>query len=336
MDIYTDYVSTIRTAMKADPYTRGINEINRLGERSLEKGFSFEELNARIPKDRLQPGLKLFSEELGLIPNFDQRPGQHPDFAYLKHTNEVENHYIVSMFVDIKGSTNLFRRYTPETVLVITNTLQRAAIHTCLIFGGFVHRLQGDGLFVYFGGRNVSVQEAVKRALQFSSVFTYFVKNDIKALFEQQGIEAIFTRIGIDLGYDEHVVWALAGIGEISEVTTCSLHTSLASKMQSHAPSNGIVAGHHVFQESPEIAEMFAPVSRRTNDEKHRYIYQIPERKFNYTQYDFEWLVFLKRQSFIATDFSGNLHLKGKRAQSQPKVLANLAPVASQSKPYFG
>lgn len=335
MEIYTDYIATIRSAMKADPSASAINESYRPGEHRSTKSFSYEELNSRIPKGKLQPGLELFSQELGLAPNFDQRPGLHPDFAYLKHTNSVENHYIVSMFVDIKGSTNLFRRYTPETVLVITNTIQRAAIHTCLIFGGFVHRLQGDGLFVYFGGRKVSVQEAVKRALQFSSVFTYFVKNDIRTLFEQQGIETIFTRIGIDLGYDEHVVWALAGIGEISEVTTCSLHTSLASKMQSHAPSNGIVVGHHILQESPEVADLFSPVSRRTSDEKHRYIYQIPERKFNYTQYDFEWLKFLKRQSFIATDFSGNLHLKRTGARSQPKVLSNLAPVASISKPYF-
>lgn len=336
MEIYSDYLSTIKAAMNADPFQRGINEASQWGERSLQKGFSYEELNARIPKDRLQPGLKLFSQQLGLVPNFDQKPGLHPDFAYLKHTGEVENHYIVSMFVDIKGSTHLFRRYSPETVLVITNTIQRAAIHTCLIFGGFVHRLQGDGLFVYFGGRNISVREAVRRALQFASVFTYFVKHDIRSLFEQQGIEAIFTRIGIDLGYDEDVFWALAGVGEISEVTTCSLHTSLASKMQGHAASNGIVVGHHVAQESAEIAELFSPVSARTGEQRHRYIYQIPERKFNYTQYDFEWLAFLKRQSFIATDLLGNLHLKGSGAQSAPRVLANLAPVAAISKPYFG
>jgi adenylate cyclase len=123
--------------------------------------------------------------------------------------------------------------HAPETVWVITNTIQRAAIHTCLIFGGYVHRLQGDGLFVYFGGKNIGAELAVERSLQFASVFTYFVQEDLKKIFTEQGIEKIFTRIGVDLGYDRDVIWRMAGIGEISEVTTCSLHTSLASKMQS-------------------------------------------------------------------------------------------------------
>ena len=330
MRIYNDYLSTIEAAIKADPNTINLSE--SYNERTFSKGLTYEELNRRIPKNQLQPGLKILSAELGLQPNFNQHPGQHPDFAHLKLTNGVENHYIVSMFVDIKGSTNLFKRYTPETVLVITNTIQRAAIHTCLIFGGYVHRLQGDGLFVYFGGKNTPIHTAVNRSLQFASVFSYFVKTDIRDLFQQQDIDPIFTRIGIDLGYDDEVVWALAGIGDISEVTTCSLHTSLASKMQSHAPSNGIVVGDHIVQETAYDNDLFTPVSVRTTNPNHRYIYQIPERKFNYTQHDFNWLKFLKQQDFVTTDLAGNVQIKNPPIGGQS---SNLAPIASISKPYF-
>lgn len=333
MEIYNDYLSTIADAIKQDPKNSLIHKNFGRRDETILKGMTYEAFNTRIPRNQLQPGLQKLAREMGLTPDFQQKLGLHPDFAYLKTNNGIEKHYIVSMFVDIKGSTNLFKKYTPETVLVITNTLQRAAIHTCLILGGYVHRLQGDGLFVYFGGKSLPIPFAVDRALVFASMFTYFVKTDLRHLFDQQGIETIYTRIGIDLGYDDHVVWALAGIGEISEVTTCSLHTSLACKMQGKAHSNGIVVGDHIVSEASKIKEYFTPVCKRTDNENDRYIFQIPDQKFNYTQYDFNWLPFLKKQSFIVTDPIGNIHLKQKPA---PQVsTAGLGAIAATNKPYY-
>ncbi len=157
----------------------------------------------------------------------------------------------------------------------------------------------------------------------------------MKKLFLEQGIENIYTRIGIDLGYDRDVIWGMAGIGDISEVTTCSLHTSLASKMQSSALSNGIVVGDHIKNESSALAEFYTPVCHRTKNENDRYIFQIPDERFNYTQYDFNWLAFLKRQDFIATDLSGQLQLKHKATVMPNRNIANLAPIAAASKPFY-
>lgn len=336
MRIFDDYLTTLKAAMDADPKSGVANENWNNASGQIRKAFDVAALNAAIPEKRLLPSLNDFAREIGLEPNFEQKLGLHPDHSHLKHTDKIEKDYIVSMFVDIKGSTNLFKRYTPETVWIISNTIQRAAIHTCLIFGGYVHRLQGDGLFVYFGNRNITPELAVKRALQFAGIFTYFVKTDIKNLFNEKGIEDIYTRIGIDLGYDRDVVWGMAGIGEISEITTCSLHTSLASKMQASAVSNGIVVGDHVKNEVPLIAEFFTPVVHRTGKDSDRYIFQIPAEKFNYTQHDFNWLSFLKKQDYIATDLRGELQLKQRSAPIFNKNIANLAPIAATSKPYYG
>jgi adenylate cyclase len=172
MKIYSDYLDTIKSAIETDQRTQGLFSNFR-----IEKGMQALELKRKFPEDRLFPSLEEFANELGLQPNFDQQLGLHPDFAHLKHTNNVEKHYIISGFIDIKGSTRLFAKYDPETVLVITSTIQQAAIHTCLIFGGYVHRLHGDGLFVYFGGKNKSIQTSVYSALQCASVFTYFQIN---------------------------------------------------------------------------------------------------------------------------------------------------------------
>jgi len=336
MTIYNDYLSDIKAAIRADrKAVTGIREgLSGFTGDHFAKAFNYQDFRKRTSEKRLLPSLQTFASQLRLTANFEQQLGLHPDFAHLKGSDETENHYIASMFVDIKGSTNLFKKYTPETVLVITNTLQRAAIHTCLIFGGYIHRLQGDGLFVYYGRKGLDISEALMNALQSASVFSYFVKHDLKKLFNEQGIDEIFTRIGIDLGFDADVIWAMAGIGEISEVTTCSLHTSLASKMQGHAESNGIVVGDNIVRQLPALKPYFSPVCQRTKNESDRYIFRIPEESFNYTQHDFNWLSFLKTRDFIVTDLTGNLTIKT-RQDSQTHFTDNIKPIAVQSKPYY-
>lgn len=75
--------------------------------------------------------------------------GPHPDFEYLAHDKYL-NHYAVSMFVDIKGSTFLSNKYSLLQIRQIKDTILTLAIEVCSFFGGHIHRLQGDGIFVYF------------------------------------------------------------------------------------------------------------------------------------------------------------------------------------------
>jgi len=334
MDIYNDYVSRIKAAMTSGETRK--HELNLEGianyNDEINKAFSYNTFRKITPEEKLLPSMQEFASSLNVNANLNQKLGEHPDFVHLKQTKGIEKHYIVSVFIDIKRSTYLFKKYPPETVLIITNTIQRAAIHTCLVFGGYIQRLHGDGLFVYFGRKGMRQDDAVKSALSAASTFTYFVKNDLKNLFNEQGIEAIFTRTGIDFGYDEDVVWALAGIGDISEITTYSLHTSLASKMQAYAESNGIVAGDHIKNHSDQ--RYFSPVCSRTLKEEDRYIFRIPDRNFNYTQYDFQWMNFLKSLEFIATDLNGILRVKNLSSLSKPSITSNLQPVAVQNRPY--
>lgn len=332
MNIYEDYLQPIRKAIAADGQTRTYSEFAG----NARNKINLRALNEAVPEKRLLPSLEQFAQTVGLKPDFSQRLGSHPDFAHLKHTEDTEEHYIVSMFVDVKRSTQLYGRYEPATVFIINNAIQRAAIHTALIFGGYVHRLQGDGMFAYFGGKNMPIKDAVSRSLQFASVYSYFVKHDLKNVFEQQGIEQIYTRIGVDLGYNEDVVWAMAGIGEISEVTTFSLHTNLAAKMQQYALPNGIVLGDHIKNEVPELTDFISPVCNRTEKGADRYIFEIPKKNFRYTQHDFDWPKFLKQQEYIATDLSGNIQLKRKQAPVVYSNSNNLAPIAEKSKPYYG
>lgn len=339
MDLYKSYVDNIRSAIGND-HKAGRTNLNFSGAISgVTNDFQKAELRTRLLNETRQSkplfSLQSIVDQLGLHPDFNQQLGLHPDFAHLKNTGNIEKHYIQSMFIDIKRSTNLFKRYEPETVLIITNTIQRAAIHTCIIFGGYVQRLHGDGMFVYFGGKNQDKKEAATRCLTAASMFSYFVKNDLKNLFTEQGIEAIFTRIGIDHGDDKDVVWAMAGMAEVSEVTTCSLHTSLAAKMQVHAENNGIVVGDNIKTLVP--SPFYATVARRTGQDKDRYIFTIPEDGFYYTQYDFDWMSHLKSLDYIVTNpMQGTISLKQRPAEQVFKSAAGLYPVAAKSQPYAG
>ena len=233
----------------------------------------------------------------------------HPDFVSIKGTDETAFHYIVSVFIDIAGSTNLFRSYDLEEIYTITNTIQSAALHTCVSVGGHIQRLQGDGVFAYFGGKGIPKKKAVEMAVTACSMITYFVANDLKKMFLGDEIENIKTRIGIDFGDDDTVLWANFGVKDISELTTLSLHTSLASKMQAYANLNGIVVGENIKKLLQIDESVFDLVRNSKGELIRRYIFEDADNNFRYTQYSFDWYKFLKSLPNIKADTEGNLYI---------------------------
>lgn len=145
-----------------------------------QKFFSLKDFELQKSALTISQDLIKISSEMGAVPFREQQVGNHPHFKHLKHTNNTENHYIISVFIDIKGSSSLFRNYDNETIFIITNTIQLAAISVCSLFGGFIQRLEGDGLFVYFGGKGIEQSLANIHCLTALSFFTYFVENDLK------------------------------------------------------------------------------------------------------------------------------------------------------------
>lgn len=335
MNIYSDYLDVIKDAVNADRngvFPKGLAGIGSLNESSKR---TFSQLNNKIPQKQLAPSLKKYSDVVGLnaAVNYNQQLGSHPDFEYLKNIDTTEEHYIVSCFIDIVGSTNMFKKFSKETVFLITNTLVKANIHTVLMYGGYVQRIQGDGLFVYFGGKNISKETAVKNAMLSLSTYSYFVQNDLKDYLNSFGVENISIRSGVDLGDADDVLWGLCGLDTISEVTTCSLHTSLASKMQSSANSCGIVAGDNIKSNLIGSEELFKAVSIRTGNENDRYIFRDIDAGFYYTQYDFDWKKFLSKQPTVLVDQLGNLSFN--IVQNNDLNANYLKPIAELSKPYF-
>jgi hypothetical protein len=250
--------------------------------------------------------------------------GCHPDFSHLIGTLESEEHWIISGFIDVKKSTHLFNRFTKETVAVITESIVKASMYAVLICDGYTHRIQGDGLMVYFGGKNQDKGDATYNALKAFSMISYFIKNDLKDHFESLGIKDIHTRGGLDLGHDNQVRWIYSGYdGGAGEVTTVSLHTNLAPKMQAKALQNGIVVGKNIYNQFKKehlFTIKSTPIWYKGDD-------------MPYDHYDFDWERFLREENLLVEDRYGKKSLVQTTSEMK-KDPALLATVASLNKPY--
>ena len=286
MTLYQPYLDQLRGVMDlgVQKEQRAYPHIGNLSERDMLRSINEGLLRLDQQPSPLQGVADLFG-----IRSY-RRPmlAPHPDFAHLRHSETMtEEHYIVSLFVDVKGSTGMFRRLTKEQVHGIVNIVVRAATHTLTLFGGYTQRIMFDGVFCYFGGKSMSQGQAVKDAIHGATMFSHFMQNELPAIFEEYGLEKVYTRIGVDFGDGNDVLWGMHGTVDCGELSTTSLHTSLAAKMQKEAVANGIVLGQHMRERMEDRALPFCKV-----DNENRYIFRAED--FNYTQYHFNWASYLK------------------------------------------
>lgn len=234
--------------------------------------------------------------------------GNHPDFQDLKE-NQTLKHHCVSMFVDIKGSTRLQLKYSLEEVRLIKDTLLTLCINIVSHFGGHVHRLQGDAVFVQFVRKDENPNNSIINALNAASVVCQVVSEDLSSAFENYGLDPIKIRVGIDYGPDDKVMWSHYGIENCNELTTTSIHTDLAAKLQHKASNNSIRIGKNIV-DAIEMREDYVNIPtiiRSGVKVEDRYILQ--SSNLNYGQFEFNWKKYLKSFSFYKVTGQGKLEI---------------------------
>lgn len=312
MSLFDNYRTGLENVLgrKGDFLSKGLNEPYALLNES-RKSFS------SVPST-IEPNAKTILEfdssqlEKYFGPNrysFDNvNIGNHPDFKFLEG-NQTIKHHCVSMFVDIKGSTRLQLKYSLEEVRMIKNTLLTLCINVVSHFGGHVHRLQGDAAFVQFVRKDSNPNESVINALNAGSVICQVVSEDLSSAFESYGLDPIKIRVGIDYGSDEEVMWSRYGIANCDELTTTSIHTDLAAKLQHKASVNSIRIGKNLV-DTIEMKEDYISTPKILKNGEYvedRYIIQSPD--FNYRQFDFNWKKYLNSFSFYKQNGSGKLEI---------------------------
>ncbi|MCH8535919.1 MAG: hypothetical protein LAT51_12670 [Flavobacteriaceae bacterium] len=312
MSLFNNYKSGIESVLSSPEQTfqKGLNSPLMLLNES-RKAFS------QVP-DTIEPNSKTILEydsnqlEKYFGPNkysFDNiKIGNHPDFEYLNE-NEILKHYCVSMFIDIKGSTRLALKYSLEKVRLIKDTLLTLCINVVSHFGGHVHRLQGDAAFVQFVRKDSNPNDSVINALNAGSVLCQAVSEDLSSAFISHGLDPIKIRIGIDYGSDKKVMWSYYGIANCNELTTTSLHTDLAAKLQHKASVNSIRIGKNLLDAIEMREEFFSVPKIFKNGEYEDDRYIIQDSDFNYSQFDFDWKKYLNSFSFYKRNSNGKLEI---------------------------
>lgn len=212
------------------------------------KDFSvFEKLAKTHDIEPVRPPIEelrsLFGKENSI---FSSSIGTHPDFV--DSTILPHYQYICSLFLDIAGSTKLGLKFPLSKVRLYKDAILSTAIDIFRAFDGHIHRLQGDAVFAFFGHKEMKKSDALINALNAASLMQSYNKHTLTKFFEENDLPPLRIRIGIDIGDDSEVLWSEYGIGDVTEVTSTSIHTDLAAKLQSESPRNMIMIGENVYK----------------------------------------------------------------------------------------
>lgn len=243
----------------------------------------------------------LFRPLFGKGPAQPPSIGHHPDFEHLKGTKNQEHCPIVTLFMDIESSTRLGILYSPEDVHRIKNAFICIAIELVKSFDGHVHRIMGDSVMAFFGGKSAKTENAVTDALNCASIIQFLVEKIIIPKLDSEGYKDAFgIRIGIDYGSKENVLWSSYGFPGIEEVTATSFHVDVASKLQHFAGRNQIMLGQSLMQHI-DFPDMFLATQTSTNNGQTKPEYYVQPnhtdrngKPINYLQKIFLWEDYLR------------------------------------------
>lgn len=177
--------------------------------------------------------------------------GTHPDFLELELNNYVtENHYITTLFVDIKGSTRLSLLYPLEKVYIFKNSVIQTCVEIIRSFDGHVHRIMGDAVMAFFGSKDAEKEDSIADAINCCLTTRIILEESIKPWMERNGIDAkdFGFRIGCDFGDDQEVLWGSYGYQNVGEVSATGLPVDMASKLQNLANKNQTMLGQGILE----------------------------------------------------------------------------------------
>jgi adenylate cyclase len=147
---------------------------------------------------------------------------------FLPHTMSTDGHesnptrigqerYLVSLFVDMRGSTQLAEKRLPFDTVFIVNRFLGAVSQAVIDSGGRPNQFVGDGMLALFG-LSTSRQQACRQALRAAALIAANV-DELNKFLEHDLREPIRFGIGInggevivgDIGYRDHMVFTALG-----------------------------------------------------------------------------------------------------------------------------
>jgi len=134
-----------------------------------------------------------------------------------RRVNIGEEHYVVSMFIDMRGSTKLAEARLPFDIVFLINRFLEAASQAVIDSGGQPNQFVGDGLLALFG-LDVDPASACRQALRAASLVASnveYMNHEFATELQQPiqfgiGIHGGEVIIG-DIGFRDHTIFTALG-----------------------------------------------------------------------------------------------------------------------------
>jgi len=131
--------------------------------------------------------------------------------------NIGEEHYVVSMFIDMRGSTKLAEARLPFDIVFLINRFLEAASQAVIDSGGQPNQFVGDGLLALFG-LDVDPATACRQAVRAASLVASnveYMNHEFATELQQPiqfgiGIHGGEVIIG-DIGFRDHTIFTALG-----------------------------------------------------------------------------------------------------------------------------
>jgi adenylate cyclase len=194
---------------------RVIGDYSGLPEPSQREAFVLSRVGTSDPSIRLacqlRPATDLSFFQLFLAQTVSaDAPGSHP-------TRIGEERYLVSLFVDMRGSTQLAEKRLPFDTVFIVNRFLGAVSQAVIDNGGQPNQFVGDGMLALFG-LATTPRNACRQALKAAAAIAANVE-ELNQFLSHDLREPIRFGIGIhggevivgDIGYRDHMVFTALG-----------------------------------------------------------------------------------------------------------------------------
>ena len=194
---------------------RVIGDCSTLPVPSPREAFVLDRVGASDPSIRLACQLRPESD-LSFFQLF--MPHAMSANAHAAHPHRIgQERYLVSMFVDMRGSTKLAEKQLPFDTVFIVNRFLGAVSQAVIDCGGQPNQFVGDGQLALFG-LAASPQIACRQALRAAAMISVNV-DELNQFLSHDLREPIRFGIGIhggeviigDIGYRDHMVFTALG-----------------------------------------------------------------------------------------------------------------------------
>jgi adenylate cyclase len=165
-----------------------------------------------------------------------------------------EERYLVSMFVDMRGSTKLAEKRLPFDTVFIVNRFLGAVSQAVIECGGQPNQFVGDGQLALFGlstGPQTACRQALKAAAMIAAnvdELNHFLSHDLREPIQFGiGIHGGEVIIG-DIGYRDHMVFTALGdavnvaarLQDMTKSLACEAIVSEEVRVTAGLPADGL------------------------------------------------------------------------------------------------